>query len=381
MFHTHVSTFENFLKWVSIGHTKATVSSYRYSLHAFDKWLARNDKRMAECGLNDITEYLTSLDAFNFKDSTRSIYACAVKSLYKWLNEQGVISWNYQAIPYISPSDSTRYNALNPEEFYALVGTCNDSFPQDVRDKAVMWILWDTGIRLCELLSLELKDIEPGETRGKAVVRTYKRKKHFREVYWEKEANDAVVHWLDVRRRLLGRYSEESNAVFLNLSQGKSFCDGIKRHAVQRSIKWRREMAGITRQISTHSFRHGFTTERKEANPWDLQQWLGHAKITTTQIYVHHERKDLENSYRRSYPKHVSSRAYEQHQEEGEHKKYTPAEKGLLSHGTQGRDADKGTIRPHSLSESRREYEQEGRSRSRAWEREKDTCGEVEVTQ
>lgn len=336
---------------------------------------------MAECTLNDITEYLTSLEAFNFKDSTRSIYACAVKCLYKWLNEQGIISWNYQGIPYISASDSTRYNALNPEEFYALIGTCNDSFPQDVRDKAIMWILWDTGIRLCELLSLELKDVEIDELRGKMVVRTYKRKKHFREVYWEGEANSAIKHWLDVRRQLLGRYGEDSSALFLNLAHGNRFCEAIKRHAVQRSIKWRCEMAGITRQISTHSFRHGFTTERKEANPWDLQQWLGHAKITTTQIYVHHERKDLEKSYRQTYPKHVSSPLYAIDKQNQRQTVQASQHTGLFGDGAQGRPRYEETTRHLALPEPRKSYEREDGARSRTWQGEEVACGQVVKTQ
>jgi site-specific recombinase XerD len=144
----------------------------------------------------------------------------------------------------------------------------------NVRDYAILQVFLQTGIRVSELSHLRLEDIDfikPAiKVRGKGSVE--------REIALEKKGVHALKSYLAVR------VESFSPRVFLNY-QGEPISERGVRKLV---VKYRKE-AGITKKASCHTLRHTFATYKAEmgVSPFQLQQWLGHANLNTTQIYIH----------------------------------------------------------------------------------------------
>lgn len=291
-----------FLAWVAMSKSKETVRSYGFALMQFEHWLEAHQKILVECSINDISEYIASLRERGLKAGTISVYAASLKSLWKWLHSQGIVKWDERLIPHISADDVTSYAVAQPRDVKRLVASYRDYFPDELRDKAAISLLWDTGVRVSELLSLNVHDLDL--VGKKAVTRTYKRKKHFREIYWEEETNMYLKRWLTVRESVIGRAGQGCEAVFISLSSNNRG-DRIGRHTLQLSMRNRCKELGIVPGITPHGLRHGFATMRHRLGMdiRHIQELLGHAKITTTQIYTRVGKKDLEDAYRRMYAK------------------------------------------------------------------------------
>ena len=133
----------------------------------------------------------------------------------------------------------------------------------------------------------------------KATVKTFKRKNHKREIYWDDATNELLRKWIETRERLVTTSKYKSSALFINLStpsSGKRLYKG----SVQGMIRRVRKEVGIERQITAHSFRHGFGKKAvdRDVHPRHLQKMLGHAKLNTTMFYMGVADGELERIYR-----------------------------------------------------------------------------------
>jgi integrase/recombinase XerC len=158
---------------------------------------------------------------------------------------------------------------------------CSDEFTKmlslaggNPRDYAILQVFLQTGIRVSELANLTLADIDfskPAITvRGKGNAE--------REIWLEKRGVQALKNYLAIRPACL------SDILFLNYKG-----EPISERGIRKLVVKYRKNAGITKRASCHSLRHTFATYKAEkgVSPFQLQQWLGHANLNTTQIYVH----------------------------------------------------------------------------------------------
>ena len=153
------------------------------------------------------------------------------------------------------------------------------------RDYAILQVFLQTGIRVSELAHLTLEDVDlikPAITvRGKGSVE--------REIALEKRGVQALKNYLAVRPESL------SEVIFLNYKG-----EPISERGIRKLVVKYRKKAGITKQASCHTLRHTFATYKAEkGSPFQLQQWLGHANLNTTQIYVHLENRTQKRSWSR----------------------------------------------------------------------------------
>lgn len=288
----------NFLVWLRGAHAPATVLSYNYALNSLKKYLTENKKILKDCTLDDLTRYIQWMENRGLKSGTRNLYVTALKTLWQWLYRQKLVDFPDDLIPSPPAVDKESYPFLEPQEFRSLMDGCGDLMPSELRNKAVLSFLYATGLRLGEFLSLNVSDLDMEER--KALVRTFKRKNHKREVYWDEETHGWLKRWLDVRGQVLGRAGLGCEALWISMDTAKE-PGRVAKGAIERMIRELREKVGMEKKVTPHSFRHGFGYRgvKANANLRYLQVMMGHAKLSTTQTYLGYKEAEVEEEYRR----------------------------------------------------------------------------------
>jgi len=187
-------------------------------------------------------------------------------------------------------------NILSIEEIEALLAVPNRSKPQGVRDVAMLELLYGSGMRISELIALDLADIHL--TMG--FVRVFGKGGKERIIPLGKSALSALNTYLDsARSQLQGKYPK-TDAFFIN-QRGKR----LTRQGCWKLMKEHALKAGIKHELTPHTLRHSFATHLVE-NGADLravQEMLGHADISTTQIYTHISKSRLSEVYKQFHPR------------------------------------------------------------------------------
>ena len=265
--------------WLSHGLADKTIAAYRADLNGFSSWLSRhNGKTLLQAQILDIDEWLVSL--LKRKISPRSVarYSSTLRRFYRYLVSNDLVSQDPTAsirnikIPRRLPNTPTQ------DEVASLLDIADLNSHQGLRDKALLELLYATGLRAAELSGLEIGDID---FRNR-VIRVCGKGNKERLVVYGEEAS----FWLDLylsRSRPAFRRDSRCNYVFLSV-RGKKLNTGTLRLVVRKHA----ENNSIVRPLSTHSIRHAFATHLLDAGA-DLrviQELLGHACISTTQIYT-----------------------------------------------------------------------------------------------
>jgi site-specific recombinase XerD len=224
----------------------------------------------AEVQKIDVMEYLSALARKELTGIARARKMSAIREYFRFLEGIGVITKSPTTGIETPKREKNGRQVLRPDEYTKMLSLAG----ANPRDYAVLQVFLQTGIRVSELASLRITDIDfikPSITvRGKGSVE--------REIALEKKGIHALKSYLAVRPESF------SSRVFLNY-QGEPISErGIRKLVV----KYRKE-AGITKKASCHTLRHTFATYKAEkgVSAYQLQQWLGHANLNTTQIYVH----------------------------------------------------------------------------------------------
>ena len=220
------------------------------------------------------------------KISTALRRLSSIKGFYLFLAKEGIIDF---AIPKLeSPRKPSHLPiCLSEEEIEALLDAPNLEKDDGIRDKAMLEIMYATGLRVSELLSLKRKDIDFSQSLIKVLGKGGK----YRLVPYGDFAKQYLDKYLEIRKRNINARSE-----YLFLSR---YGEPLSRQYFFKQIKKYAAMAGIMTNISPHTIRHCFATHLLE-NGADLrvvQEMLGHTNIATTQIYTHISTKRILSAY------------------------------------------------------------------------------------
>jgi integrase/recombinase XerD len=228
----------------------------------------------------DVTDFLSFLSQQGRSGVTRARKLAAIKEFFQFLMNNRVITKSPCETVSMPKRERKQRNYLRPDEYGTLL-SCAGSHP---RDFAILQLFLQTGIRVGELVQLRVTDIDLKE--GVLKISSGKGKKQ-REIDLEKKAIHALKNYLTTR--------QETGSDHLFLSYQGS---GMSDRAVKKLVKKYKKQAGITKQFSCHSLRHTFASYKAEhgVSAFQLQQWLGHASVTTSQIYVHMTRN--QNSHK-----------------------------------------------------------------------------------
>jgi integrase/recombinase XerD len=289
---------------VERGLSRATVTAYRSDLRRYGDFLkSRGITDLTTVSGTDVADFLASLDDLAASSRTRML--AAVHELHRFALDQGTVDQDVSA--HVSPPRRPRRlpQVLTVDEVRRLleaasVGTGRD--PVSLRDRALLEFLYATGARVSEATGLDLPALKMQEH---LVLLTGKGDKQ-RLVPVGTYAACALEAYLSAGRPALqrkARHGTELSAVFLN-KRGRR----LSRQSVWEILQYCARRAGITKPVHPHTLRHCFATHLLEggADVRTVQELLGHASVTTTQIYTHISRTELIEAYRLAHPRAIS---------------------------------------------------------------------------
>lgn len=276
-----------------------TVEAYQRDVERFLNWLAglRDDERTT---LRDVTTdtlrlYLGELYDIGLAVRSRARSVAGLRSFFSWMAMEGYLPTDPAELLESPKIGLHLPEVLSVEEIDDMIAAIDYSKMECVRDRAIMEVLYGCGLRVSELITLEISKLYPQEEF--LVVRGKGNKE--RMVPMSDTAIEEVTSWLDDRSRLTVRPGDD-NIIFLNRRGGR-----LTRQRVFQIVKDLAAAAGIRKTISPHTLRHSFATHLLEggANLRAIQQMLGHESIATTQIYLHLDSSRLRDDIMRFHPR------------------------------------------------------------------------------
>ncbi len=278
-----------------------TLASYRFDLTRYIRFLETRLK--TELGLvsgEDISNFLVHLRDQDLSPRSVNRSLSALRGFHKFLFAEGITSTNPTET--ISPPKLGRTlpGVLTQQEVEVILSQPCEA-PQDrrklwVRDKAILEVLYATGIRVSELITLRLSDVMKAEE----VLRVFGKGAKERLVPIGASALGWIDRYAQDTRPILGRRGAAQNVLFLN-ARGTP----MTRMAVWKIVQTYTRKAGLPKEVHPHTFRHSFATHLLEggADLRAVQEMLGHSDISTTQVYTHVDREYLKEVHRTFHPR------------------------------------------------------------------------------
>ena len=280
--------------WLEDGLSKNTLESYRLDLTSFTHWLPTQKKQLLTVEETDIQQYL----AVKFPQSKpRSIsrLIATLRRFYRYCLRENLIKTD-PTIQIQSPKlPRSLPKSLNEKEVIALLNAPNLNAPAGIRDKAMLELLYACGLRVSELVNIKATEVSIND----AVVRVTGKGSKTRLVPMGEDAADWISRYLrEARPALL--HKRLCDALFVT-NRGEA----MTRQAFWYLIKRYALLAGITKPMSPHVLRHAFATHllNHGADLRVVQMLLGHADISTTQIYTHVARERLKQLHSVHHPR------------------------------------------------------------------------------
>lgn len=292
------SLVEEFIHYLAVerGLADNTLDSYNRDLRQFLGFL-ENEKAgdIQKATRNMIMSYLLFLQKRGRATATVSRHLAALKSFYHFLLREKYIDKDPTANLESPKLEKKLPRILTVNEVEKLLNQPKGGDPGGLRDKAMLELLYATGIRVSELISLEVNHINL----DMGYIRCFGKGSKERIVPVGSLARKCVNEYLQKgRAKLIKNRSEQ--ALFVNQHGRK-----LTRQGFWKIIKKYAKKAGISKEITPHTLRHSFATHLLEngADLRSVQEMLGHADITTTQIYTHLTKGRLREVYAKSHPR------------------------------------------------------------------------------
>jgi site-specific recombinase XerD len=225
------------------------------------------------------------------KRRTQNYYLIALRAFLKYMRKRGIESLSPEFIE-LAKVPERSLDLITDQELGRLMKSPDVGTPQGLRDRAILELLFSTGLRISELCNLSIDDVDL--SRDEFSVRGKGDK--IRVVFLSDSAKDAIRTYLKSRKDM-------DDALFVqygkNVKEAKHL--RLSPRAVQRMLKVHAAKAGITRKVSPHVIRHSFATDllSNGADLRSVQALLGHANIGTTQIYTHVTDKHLRDVHKK----------------------------------------------------------------------------------
>jgi integrase/recombinase XerD len=276
--------------------SKNSVSAYTHDVNELAQFAEEHLKKLPEQLMgDDVSNFLEHLRSQGLSHRSQARRLSGVKGFFKYLLIEEVIDIDPTEL--IEGPKMTRKlpDVLSVEEIDAIIESFDLSKPEGHRNRAIVETLYSCGLRVSELVSLRLTDVDVEQ----GFVRVTGKGDKERLVPIGRKAIKEIANYLPSRNSLPKIEKESENIVFLN-RRGKK----LTREMIFTIIKSATKNAGIKKRISPHSFRHSFATHLVEggADLRVVQEMLGHESITTTEIYTHLDSVFLKDTILRFHP-------------------------------------------------------------------------------
>jgi len=270
-----------FLEYIEIerGRAVKTIENYdRYLTRYFSHMGIKTVSQITEENIREFRLWLNRQEGIDgsMKRRTQNYYLIALRAFLKFLRKRGVECISPERIE-LAKLPERSLDLITSAELGRLMRSALGADERTLRDRAILELLFSTGLRVSELCSL---DSDLDLTRDEFPVRGKGEK--VRVVFLSPAAKDAVKEYMKARKDM-------GEALFVNTAKGRERGERLTPRSVERMIKKYAAKAGITKKVTPHVLRHSFATDllSNGADIRSVQQLLGHASINTTQIYTH----------------------------------------------------------------------------------------------
>lgn len=275
-----------------------TVTSYKRDIEKYLTFLTEKKiTQLDEVSRFEILDFLQTLRQSGAADNSIIRMVSSLRKFHQYLKRESIVSDDPMQLIDTPKKASTLPKAISPQAVEQLLEAPDTTTPLGVRDRTILELMYATGLRISELVNLKLSDMHL--TMG--FIQTMGKGEKERIIPLGEIASQWLDHYLDgARVYLQDQSAETSEYVFLN-SRGK----GLSRQGVWKKVKQLALEAGIDQNVTPHTLRHSFATHLLE-NGADLrmvQELLGHADISTTQIYTHITKTRLKQVYSDYHPR------------------------------------------------------------------------------
>ena len=282
---------KEYLEWKATHHPRASIS-YRKAIERFAE--VCGEKKLEEYTIKDVVHYTNWLSA-QFANETVRYSLTILKNFFTFYKSQNHLCLSPKLIELPRKLPPNSHRAITRAEMQEMTSSVGENNFNALRDLAIIFLLWDSGVRVSELCGLNICDLDMEKCR--AIIHTRKTSSA-RIILWSQMTHTHLLRYLYEYRKRQG--SENTNVpLFVSLSRN-AFCDRLSTRSIQRIIKNYTSKAKIEKRITPHSFRHGWAHARRDegAPPAFIQKGLGHLIPLSSQVYQQYSDPEFEMSAR-----------------------------------------------------------------------------------
>ena len=272
-----------------------TLQSYKRDLEQYRNYLLTKDLKYNKVTEKEIKEYLKYLiEEQNKKPSTISRMIASIRSFYQYEVKNKKVSADPTEKVQSPKIEKKAPCILTTKEVELLLEQPTDADLKGIRDKAMLEFAYATGMRVTEIISLNVEDVNVEQEYVQC-----KTGKKTRDIPLGKMALNAIKEYLNKARDVMVK-SDKEKALFVNVN-GKR----LTRQGFWKIIKYYQEQAHIDKDITPHTLRHSFATHllQNGAELKAIQTMLGHSDISSTQVYMQFQNDGLNNIYKKAHPR------------------------------------------------------------------------------
>lgn len=291
---THIEEFLAFMR-AERGASPHTLRAYRSDLLSFDVWCQQMGLSYDELQIGHLRRYLASLVQENCA-ATLARKVASLRSFFRFLVRRHKASHDPAKLLSTPKLPKFLRSYLSVDEAFHLLENTDEDTPAGLRNRAMFEVMYSAGVRVSELVGLNVDQVRPDE----AWIRVRGKGNKEREVPIGRKAVDALHRYLERRWELNNRGRLDDEALFLNFRGGR-----LTARSVRRLLRYAQIRVGMEPKISPHGLRHSFATHLLDAGA-DLraiQEMLGHASLSTTQKYTHISMDHLLKVYDKAHPR------------------------------------------------------------------------------
>ena len=287
---------KNFLEFIKSDKklSKNTLESYQRDILQYQEYLEEKKINYKEVNNENVLGYLDYLKGLDKKASTISRHLASIRLFYQYLLKNKIVKEDPTRGIQSPKIEKKAPSILSSQEVSLLLEQPNGEGLKSIRDKAMLEVAYATGMRVTEIISLNVSDIDLDSS-----LVTCKNENKQRIIPLGKLSLSALKEYMTIARPNMIKDDNET-ALFVNVN-GKR----LTRQGFWKIIKFYKEQAHITKDITPHVLRHSFATHllQNGADLKSIQTMLGHSDISSTQVYMQFQDDSLKNIYNKAHPR------------------------------------------------------------------------------
>ena len=290
----HIVAFLNSLI-IEKGLSKNTIQSYESDIYQLYQWnISKNKKRITEIKKIDTSQYISYLFSQNLKSTSVNRKISSLKTFFNFLLKKKLINANPFADQIMPKKPISLPKSISEDDVVKLLDAPKPDSLIGLRDKAMLELLYASGVRISELVNIKFSDLDLERN----IIKVFGKGSKERLVPFGEDAAQCISAYIDERKK--NKSLASIKYIFLN-NRGKK----ISRHAFWHRLKEYCLEIGLKQDISPHTLRHAFATHllNRGADLRSVQVLLGHSDLSTTQIYTHIAKQRLSELVKKHHPR------------------------------------------------------------------------------